>query len=164
MFHNFFDQFADLILANPLFESLGFVFIFLWSLIPSLKTVPVEIFELPLLQAGLSPVALIIFASLGAITGDYILYLGGRGVFKLFKRKSREIARADHLLHKYRQPIFFFTGFLGVIGDAIVFVAGLERIGFRKILPYLIIGQFSRFAIGMLALLGIIQLPEFLGI
>lgn len=159
-----FQELVNQISTNPLVETLGTFFIFIFTIIPSAKAFPVEIFSFPLLEGGVSPVTLILMAWLGAITGDYILYLAGRGVFHIFKRKSKKLAQADHLLHKYRLPIFLATPFLGIIGDTILFVAGLERIGFKRILPLIVIGHFVRFSIGMLALLGIIQLPEFLGI
>ncbi len=161
---NFFENFADQIISHPMFESFGSFFVFIWSVIPSAKSIPVEIFILALLQTGVSPIILVIVASFGALTGDYVLYLLGRGIIHAIRRKPKELARADHLLHKYRHPIFLATPFLGIIGDTIVFVAGVERVGFRKIIPFLIIGQFGRFTIGMFALLGIIQLPEFFGI
>jgi membrane protein YqaA with SNARE-associated domain len=156
------DQLAEQLIAHPLFTTLGTFFVFIWTVIPSAKSIPVEILSFPLLEAGVSPVVLVIMAWLGAVVGDYILYLAGRGVFHVVKRKSKELAKADHLLHKYRF-IFLVTPFLGIIGDSIVFVAGLERIGFRRLLPYVLIGHFVRFSLGMIALMGIIQIPEFFG-
>ena len=157
------DQLAEQIIAHPLFATLGTFFVFIWTVIPSAKSIPVEILSLPLFEAGVSPVVLVLMAWGGAVLGDYILYLAGRGVFHVIKRKSKELARADHLLHKYRF-IFLVTPFLGIIGDSIVFVAGLERIGFRRLLPFVVIGHFVRFTLGMIALMGLIMLPEFLGI
>jgi membrane protein YqaA with SNARE-associated domain len=160
------DLFNDLvnqIASNPFLESLGVFFIFIFTTIPSAKSIPVEIFSFPLLQSGVSPVLLVLMAWLGAVTGDYILYLAGRGVFHVVKRKSKKLASADHLLHKYRY-IFLVTPYLGLIGDSVVFVAGVERIGFKRLLPFILIGHLSRFTIGMLALLGVVQLPELLGI
>ncbi len=159
---NFFQELANQIIINPLFATFGTFFVFVWTIIPSVKTIPVEILSFPLLQSGVSPIALVLVAWLGSVAGDYILYLAGRGVFHVFKRTSKELARADHLLHKYRF-IFLVTPFLGIIGDTVVFVAGLERIGFRRLLPYVLIGQFVRFTLGMIALMGIIQIPEFFG-
>ena len=89
------------------------------------------------------------------------MYLLGRGAHRLFTKKKKELAEADHLLHKYRFPIFLIAPFTGVFGDIIVFVAGAERIGFARILPFLLTGQFLRMTIGMLGLLGLIQLPQF---
>jgi len=101
---------------------------------------------------------------LGATLGDFIIHILGRGSYRLFKGKFKEKARADHLLHKYSLPIFFATPFLGLIGDIVIFVAGVEHISFRRIFPYILIGQFLRMSIGMIALMGLIMLPEFLGI
>jgi len=159
---NFFQEFANQIILHPLFATFGTFFVFVWTIIPSIKSIPVEILSFPLLQSGVSPIALVLVAWLGAVAGDYILYLAGRGVFHVVKRKSKELAKADHLLHKYRF-IFLVTPFLGIIGDTVVFVAGLERIGFRRLLPYVLIGHFIRFTVGMIALMGIIQIPEFFG-
>lgn len=157
-----FQEIANQIILHPLFETFGTFFVFVWTIIPSAKSIPVEILSFPLLQSGVSPIALVLVAWLGAVAGDYILYLAGRGVFHVVKRKSKELAEADHLLHKYRF-IFLVTPFLGIIGDTVVFVAGLERIGFRRLLPYVLIGHFIRFSLGMIALMGIIQIPEFFG-
>ncbi len=157
-----FQELINQIILHPLFATFGTFFVFVWTIIPSVKSIPVEILSFPLLQSGVSPVVLVIVAWLGAVAGDYILYLAGRGVFHVVKRKSKELAKADHLLHKYRF-IFLVTPFLGIIGDTVVFVAGLERIGFRRLLPYVLIGHFVRFSLGMIALMGIIQIPEFFG-
>ena len=129
---NFFQELANQIITNPLFATFGTFFVFVWTIIPSVKSIPVEILSFPLLQSGVSPVVLVIVAWLGAVVGDYILYLAGRGVFHVIKRKSKELAQADHLLHKYRF-IFLITPFLGIVGDTVVFVCGRFRIGFIKI-------------------------------
>lgn len=162
-FLNFFQEISTEIISHPLFTTIGTFFVFLWTVIPSAKSIPVEILSFPLLEAGVSPVVLIIMAWAGAILGDYIIYLAGRGIFHAIHRKSKELAKADHLLHKYRF-IFLATPFLGLIGDTIVFVAGLERIGFKRLLPFILIGHFVRYSVGMIALLGIIQIPEYFGI
>jgi len=158
-----FSQLAEQITSSPEFQSFGIVFLFLWTLIPSVKTILPEVFSLPLLTSGVLPLILITVSALGATTGDYILYLLGRGTHRVFKGK-KELAKADHLLHKYKLPVFFATPFLGVIGDVIVYVAGFERIGFLRILPIILAGQFLRMTLGIIALMGIIQLPEFFGI
>jgi len=159
--------FADLtqvITESPEFQAYGVAILFLWTLIPSIKSIVPEVFALPLLIAGVPPVVLIIVAGVGATLGDFIIHLLGRGSYRLFKGKFKERATAEHLLHKYRLPIFLATPFLGIIGDILVFVAGVEHISFRKIFPFLLIGQLLRMSIGMIALMGLIQLPEFLGI
>jgi len=159
----FFDQFTQMLIASELFQAIGLVVLFAWTIIPSVKSIFPEVFSLPLLLAGTHPVVLITVSALGATLGDYILYVLGRGAHRLFTGKKKELAEADHLLHKYRLPIFFGTPFIGVFGDIIMFVAGAERIGFMRILPFLLAGQFLRMTIGMLGLLGLVQLPQFFG-
>ena len=158
------NNFTQQIVQSPEFQQYGILILFLWTIIPSIKAIIPEFFSFALLMAGKTPVQLIIVSSLGATIGDYVLYLLGRGSFRLFKGRNKDIAEADHLLHRFRLPIFLGTPFLSIIGDAIVFTAGVERIGFIRIVPFLLTGQFLRMTIGMLALLGIISLPEFFGI
>jgi len=158
-----FSDFSEAIQASPEFQAFGLVILFLWTIIPSVKSILPEFFSLPLLTAGVMPLVLITVSALGATVGDYVLYLLGRGTHRVFKGK-KDLARADHLLHKYRLPIFIGTPFFGVIGDIIVYVAGFERIGFMRILPFILVGQFLRMSVGMLALLGLIQLPDFFGL
>lgn len=159
-----FSDFTQALTESPEFQAYGIVILFLWTIIPSIKSIVPEVLSFPLLIAGMSPVVLVTVSALGATLGDFILHLFGRGSYRLFKGKFKEQARADHLLHTYRLPIFLATPFLGIIGDIVVFTAGLEHISFRKIFPFLLIGQFLRMSVGMLALLGLIQLPEILGI
>jgi membrane protein YqaA with SNARE-associated domain len=157
-----FSEFSDAITASPEFQAFGVVILFLWTIIPSVKSIVPEVFSFPLLTSGISPIILITVSALGATVGDYVLYLLGRGTHRLFKGK-KELARADHLLHKYRLPIFVGTPFLGTIGDIIVYVAGFERVGFIRILPFILAGQFLRMSLGIFALMGLIQLPDFFG-
>ena len=157
-----FSEFSDAITASPEFQAFGVGILFLWTLIPSVKSVLPEVFSFPLLTSGVLPIILITVSALGATVGDYILYLLGRGTHRLFKGK-KELTRADHLLHKYRLPIFVATPFLGIIGDIVVYVAGFERVGFMRILPFILIGQFLRMSLGIFALMGLIQLPDFFG-
>jgi len=157
-----FSEFSDAITASPEFQAFGVVILFLWTIIPSVKSIVPEVFSFPLLTSGISPFILITVSAFGATVGDYVLYLLGRGTHRLFKGK-KELARADHLLHKYRLPIFVGTPFLGVIGDIVVYVAGFERVGFMRILPFILAGQFLRMSLGIFALMGLIQLPDFFG-
>ncbi len=159
----FFNQFTQMLIASELFQAIGVVILFAWTIIPSVKSIFPEVFSLPLLLAGTHPLVLIIVSASGATLGDYILYVLGRGAHRLFAKRKKELAEADHLLHKYRLPIFVGTPFIGVFGDIIVFVAGAERIGFIRILPFIFGGQILRMTIGILGLLGLIQLPQFFG-
>ena len=153
-----------MLVASELFQAIGLVVLFAWTIIPSIKSILPEVFSLPLLLAGTHPLVLIIVSASGATLGDYILYVLGRGAHRLFTKKKKELAEADHLLHKYRLPIFFGTPFIGIFGDIIIFVAGAERIGFLRILPFIFSGQILRMTIGILGLMGLLQLPQFFGI
>lgn len=157
-------DFSNGIIQSPEFQQYGIFILFFWTIIPSAKTIVPEVFSFALLMAGKTPIQLIVISAIGATIGDYVLYLLGRGSFRLFKGKNKEVAEADHLFHKFRLPIFLATPFLSIVGDIIVFTAGIERVGFKRILPFILTGQTVRMTLGMLALLGIISLPEYLGI
>jgi len=160
----YFQELVEIITASPEFQAYGVAILFLWTIIPSIKSIVPEVFALPLLLSGVSPAILVLVAGLGATLGDFIIHLAGRGSYRLFKGRFKEKARADHLLHKYSLPIFFATPFFGLVGDIVIFVAGVEHIPFRRIFPYILIGQLLRMSIGMIALMGLIILPEFFGI
>ena len=149
------------VIHTPEFQTFGLVILFVWTIIPSAVTIS-EVFTIPLLALGVSPVILIIVGTLGSTAGNYILYLIGRGTHRAIKGKHKKTADADHFLHKYRHPIFFAVPFLLFIGDFIVILAGYKRIGFIKILPFLLIGETIRQTLSVYAILGLIQLPEIL--
>ena len=156
-------NFTEQITSSPDFQTYGLLFLIIWSMIPSSITIT-EIVSIALLALGVSPIVLIIISALGATLGDYILYLIGRGSYRLFKGKHKEQVDGGHLLHKYRLPIFIAVPFLMIIGDIIIIISGYERIGFKKILPFILIGEFLRMTVGMLIIMNLIRLPEFFGI
>jgi membrane protein YqaA with SNARE-associated domain len=156
-------NFAEQITSSQDFQSYGLLFLIVWSAIPSSITIT-EIVSIALLALGVSPIILIIISALGATLGDFILYLIGRGSYRIFKGKHKDQEDGGHLLHKYRLPIFIAVPFLMIIGDIIVIIAGYERIGFKKILPFILIGEFLRMTVGMLIIMNLIRLPEFFGI
>ena len=149
------------IVNSPDFQTFGLIILFLWTAIPSSVFIS-EVILLPLIVTGVSPIVLIIVTTLGITVGNYFVYLFGRGTYRIIKGKNNNQADAQHLLHKYRLPIFITVPFLFVIGDLIVGIAGYERIGFRKILPFLLIGEFLRSILSVLVLMGLIELPNFL--
>ena len=74
----FFNQFTQMLIASELFQAIGVVILFAWTIIPSVKSIFPEVFSLPLLLAGTHPLVLIIVSASGATLGDYILYVLGR--------------------------------------------------------------------------------------
>ena len=70
---------------------------------------------------------------------------------------------AEHIMHKYRSVIFFSPAWLGALGDIVLVLAGHQHTSFKKIAPYLFIGNTAKLGFGMIILLGELQVPEFLG-
>lgn len=141
------------------FVMLGFVAIFIYELVPTVfRLLGTTGFFVGLLQEGINPLFLVLFASIGRLFGWYLLYLLGRFIFRLFKGKSRELADAEHFLHKYRLIVFFLVPFFGFAGDLIVVLAGHQRLGFIKILPFLLLANIIRYAIWLYVTIGQIEL------
>lgn len=148
------------IIHSEFFINFGLLALFFLSAIPLLVTITNEVFFVPLLNAGIHPFYIVLVAGLGAILGDFIEYNIGRGI-KII-RGNKDSAKADHLLHKYRLPIFLVTPFLLIVGDVIMIIAGHEKIGFRNIFPIVLVSQFLKKSLVMLVLLELIKLPSFL--
>jgi len=140
------------------YVKIGFVSIFLYELVPSVfRLLSTTGFYIGLLNQGINPMALIIITSIGRVIGLYLLYLLGRFLYRIFKKKNRELADADHLLHKYKIIIFFLIPFFGVLGDLVMVVAGHQRIGFVKVIPLLFLSNVLRTAIWLYVTIAQIQ-------
>lgn len=141
------------------FVMLGFIAIFIYELLPTVfRLLGTTGFFVGLLQEGINPMFLVLLASVGRLFGWYLLYLLGRFIFRLFKGKGRELADAEHVLHKYRLVVFFLVPFLGFAGDLIVVLAGHQRLGFIRILPFLLLANIIRYAIWLYVTIGQIEL------
>ena len=138
---------------------LGFIAIFLYELVPTVfRLLGTTGFFVGLLQEGINPMFLVIISSIGRLVGWYLLYLLGRFIFRLFKGKNRDLAEAEHVLHKYRLIVFFLVPFFGFAGDLVVVLAGHQRLGFIKIAPFLFISNVIRYAIWLYITIGQINL------
>lgn len=149
---------ADMFVENS-FVTLGIFSIFLYEIIPSaFRLLGTTGFFIGLINEGIHPMLLIILASIGRLLGWYILYLIGKLVYRVFKGKERDLAGADHFLHKYRLIVFFLVPFLGALGDLVVVIAGHQRIGFARMLPFLLFGNIIRYTIWLYITLGQLNL------
>ena len=143
---------------ESVYVKIGFISIFLYELVPTLfRLLSTTGFYIGLLNEGINPMVLVIVSSIGRIFGFYLLYLLGRFLYRIFKKKNRELADADHMLHKYSMIVFFLVPYLGVLGDIIVIVAGHQRIGFIKMIPILLLSTVSRTAIWIYVTIAQIQ-------
>lgn len=113
-----------------------------------------------ILDAGVSPLFLVLFFSLGRLVGQAILYTIGRYVYRIFKGKDRDIAGMEHLLHKYKYLIYVVSPLLGSVNDFVMLLSGHERIDFKKIAPLLYIGNVVSGAIWIYWTVITINLPN----
>ena len=145
--------------VDDAFVMFGIMAIFLYEMIPSaFRLLGTTGFFIGLLQEGFNPFMLILIAVIGRVVGWYILYLLGRFIFRIFKGQHRSLADAGHFLHKYRLIVFFTVPFLGALGDLIMVIAGHQRIGFIKILPFLFLSVIIRYSIWLYITIGQINL------
>ncbi len=146
---------------NDNFSRLGILVIFFYEFIPfTFRFITDSGFFVGLLQEGISPIVLIIFTALGKLVGYYILYMIGRGVSRVLKGKNKELAGAEHILHKYKFLVFAIIPFLGSLGDLVMLIAGHERIGFLKIAPILLVSSMVRISIWLFPFMAQLQLPN----
>ncbi len=148
---------------NDNFVRLGILVIFFYELIPfTFRFITDSGFFVGLLQAQISPIVLLLLVVTGKLTGYYILYMIGRGVSRILRGKNKELAGAEHILHKYKFFVFLAVPFLGSVGDVIVLIAGHERLGFIRIAPLLFFSSILRTSIWLFPFMAQLKLPELL--
>lgn len=146
---------------NDNFSRLGILVIFFYELIPfTFRFITNSGFFVGLLDGGISPIAILIIVASGKLVGYYILYMIGRGVSRILKGKDKELAGAEHILHKYKYLVFTVLPFLGSLGDLVMLIAGHERIGFLKVAPLLFISSVARIAIWLFPFMAQLNLPD----
>ncbi len=113
---------------------------FAYELIPqTLQQVGIGAVSTVLLIRGFSPWAFGFVIALGKLTGQYIIYFAFRIGFHHRKKGFGSLASANHALHKYHYIAFAFAPWISIGGDALMAVAGHQRISPLKILPILFI-------------------------
>lgn len=144
---------------NDAYVMFGVLSIFLYELIPSaFRLLGTTGFFIGLLDEGFNPFTLVLIAGAGRVIGWGILYLLGRLVYRIFKGQHKSLADAGHFLVKYRLIVFFTVPFLGALGDLVMVVAGHQRVGFMKIVPFLAMSVIIRYSIWLYVTIGQIEL------
>lgn len=138
---------------------LGVLAIFFYELVPTaFRLLGTTGFFIGLLQEGFNPFTLILIAVSGRIVGWGLLYLLGKYIYRIFKGQHRTLSDAGHFLHKYRLFVFFSVPFLGALGDLTMVIAGHQRIGFFRIVPFLFLSVIIRYSIWLYITIGQIEL------
>lgn len=146
---------------NDNFSRLGILVIFFYELIPfTFRFITNSGFFVGLLDGGISPIAILLITAGGKLVGYYILYMIGRGISRVLKGRDKQLAGAEHVLHKYKFFVFAILPFLGSLGDLVMLIAGHERIGFLKVAPFLFISSIARIAIWLFPFMAQLQLPD----
>jgi len=149
---------ADKFFADA-FVMFGVLSIFFYELVPTaFRLLGTTGFFIGLLQEGFNPFVLILIAVAGRMVGWFLLYLLGKYIYRVFKGEHRSLSDAGHFLHKYRLIVFFTVPFLGALGDLTMIIAGHQRIGFIRIVPFLFVSVIVRYTIWLYVTIGQINL------
>lgn len=147
------------ILLEDAVNTLGTLSIFLYGLVPSIfKIIGTTGFFIALFQDGVNPFILIGLGAIGETLGSSVMYILGRYIFRLFKGRTRDLAPAEHFLVKYRLIVFYLIPFAGSLGDVAMILAGHQRIGLLKILPFVLLGNIVRYGIWFMVTIGQLNL------
>lgn len=151
------------IILSSAFGQIGALIVFLYGFLPqTLQQVSIVGFIVRLLDSGFSPIVIVLLGASGKLGGQFLLYTLGKYSYRLFKKRKKQMINAEHIMHKYRSVIFFSPAWLGALGDIVLVLAGHQHTSFKKIAPYLFVGNTAKLGVGMLVLLGELQVPEFL--
>ena len=147
------------ILVEDVVNIFGTFAILLYGFVPSvLRIIGTTGFFIALFQDGVNPFILIGLGALGETLGSSVMYIVGRYIFRLLKGKHKELAPAEHFLVKYRLIVFYLIPFAGSLGDVAMILAGHQRIGLMKIIPFVLLGNFVRYGIWFMVTIGQLNL------
>ena len=117
---------------------------------------PSEVTLLALLEAGASAPLCVVVATLGNVLGALLILAIGRGVARGGKLAQRwadrygedpeAVARARQRLDRYGSALLGLA-WVPIVGDVIVFAAGLARVGWAPALFWITIGKAARYGL-----------------
>lgn len=113
-----------------------------------------------LLETDISPLTLLLFASLGNILGSCVNWVLGRGFerfkhYKYFPVKEKSLARAQGLYQRYGVWTLLLS-WMPFIGDPLTIIAGLMRTPFPLFLGIVTLAKTGRYIFVILVTLAVI--------
>ena len=137
---------SSTILSNHFFVKLGYIGLFINSLLSSVIPIPTELTTYGLLLAGQSKTVIFTILAIGSIAGGLIAYCIGYGGGKILKRlggspNRRRKDRSILLLKKYGWVILFISPWIPIVGDSIPIIAGVTKYNFRLFSVAIISGK-----------------------
>lgn len=110
-----------------------------------------EVVFIGFLIAGANPIYATIIATvgntLGGMTGYLLGYLGKwEWLEKYFRVKEENLEKCSRIVKRYGSTMAFFA-WLPFIGDFIPIVLGLMRASYHKVLLFMSLGKFTRYAL-----------------
>ena len=101
------------------------------------------------LHQGADPLASVLTATAGNVTGSLITYGMGRFGREAVRRRSEKadqhIARAERWFNRFGRPSLLLA-WLPVVGDPLCLVAGVLRVGVLSFLIWVTLGKLARYA------------------
>ncbi len=157
----YFTQFA----SSTLFQNMGILITFLYSMTPSFIPRPTEILmsvlilAKPVSERFVFAMGLIFITTIGALIADILFLYGGRHLHRLTGTEKKTEMKGSHSFHKYGLPFFILTPSFSVLAlglnEAMLLYSGHHRANVKHVLFYVIIGEFIRgYVVGFIILHG----------
>ena len=150
---------AQTILGSPFFKQFGLLVMFIWEASPTLFIpIPLILFMLPLVYAGVNQIDILAVALAGSVIGDLLFYyLAKYSVLHIGKKAEEEIDES-HFLHQHRWLMFIAAPIFYLTGDAIMLYAGAKQMPVHKFIIPMFIGNAIRITFDLFIATGIIHI------
>jgi len=146
------------IISSPFFKQFGLLVLFIWEASPTLFIpIPLLLFIIPLLYAGVSPLNILLVALGGSVIGNLsFYYIAKYSIIKLTKGEAEEFDNS-HFLHKHRSWIFVLAPLFFITGDGLMIYAGAKKMPIHQFVIPLFIGNAIRVIVYVLIALGLLS-------
>lgn len=130
--------------TNDDFTVFALVTNFLYGFIPqTFQLFGVSAISTVILIRGFNPLIFGLIVAFGMLIGHFIIYYVFRFGFHHNKKGLGGLASATHILHKYHFVAFLFVPWISIGGDALMIIAGHQRINPFKMAPILFISDLA---------------------
>jgi len=137
-------------------QQYGLMGIFFAHMVPSFFLIA-ESIVLAAIVSGISPIAVVIFATLGGTLGDFIWY--ALGYYSYRKLKKIDNMKLQRVVSKFKRAAFLYSAFPG--GEILMIYAGVKHFQYKDILPYVIASNAIRSGLAVGIITGVITfLPQ----
>ena len=85
------------------FTQYGLLLSFLYELFPAIfRVFGTTIIISELIDTGIHPLILVFILAVGKLVGQYLMYILGRFLYQIFKKRKKDLAGAENIMHRHR--------------------------------------------------------------